>query len=161
MPQYSDAFFDTISSRYALQHAADLDPVFIETARVLKPGGKFVFVVTHPLRQYFEKPTRDYEQQEVCASRIFDGRMIVSEPSHKFSDYFSPVALNNFTLEKVIEKVDPNSQRVEGAGIYPGVLFVQYRRNDRVESIFDWSNTLLMLRRAMAERTKLFWDNYP
>jgi SAM-dependent methyltransferase len=38
-------FFATVTSTSVLEHIPDLDPVFQEVARVLKPGGKFVFCV--------------------------------------------------------------------------------------------------------------------
>ncbi len=144
LPFY-DNFFDATYSRYALQHTADLEPAFYELSRVMKPGAKFTFIVTHPLRQYFEKPTRDYDSQEACTSHIFDKKMTVSEPSHRFTEYFSPMLLNNFTLERVVEKVDVEAERVAGCGRYPGILMVEYRRNDRQSSCVDMSNELIML----------------
>jgi SAM-dependent methyltransferase len=42
---FEDGFFATVTSTSVLEHIPDLDPVFQEVARVLKPGGKFVFCV--------------------------------------------------------------------------------------------------------------------
>jgi SAM-dependent methyltransferase len=42
---FKDGFFETVTSTSVLEHIPDLDPVFQEVARVLKPGGKFVFCV--------------------------------------------------------------------------------------------------------------------
>jgi SAM-dependent methyltransferase len=42
---FADGFFATVTSTSVLEHILDLDPVFQEVARVLKPGGKFVFCV--------------------------------------------------------------------------------------------------------------------
>jgi SAM-dependent methyltransferase len=42
---FEDGFFSTVTSTSVLEHIPDLDPVFQEVARVLKPEGKFVFCV--------------------------------------------------------------------------------------------------------------------
>jgi 2-polyprenyl-6-hydroxyphenyl methylase / 3-demethylubiquinone-9 3-methyltransferase len=40
---YADASFDAVVCVDVLEHVADLDRVLVETARVLRPGGKFLF----------------------------------------------------------------------------------------------------------------------
>lgn len=42
---YADASFATVLSNSVLEHIPDLAPVLLEAARVLKPGGRFVFTV--------------------------------------------------------------------------------------------------------------------
>jgi SAM-dependent methyltransferase len=43
-----DASFDLVFSNSALEHMEPLDPVLAEVARVLRPGGRFVFTVPTP-----------------------------------------------------------------------------------------------------------------
>jgi SAM-dependent methyltransferase len=51
---FADASFDAACSAYgALPFVADVAPVFDEVARVLRPGGRWVFSVTHPIRWCF------------------------------------------------------------------------------------------------------------
>ncbi len=45
---FSDARFTKINCAQALKHLKNLEPVMAEFARLLKPGGLFVFSVTHP-----------------------------------------------------------------------------------------------------------------
>jgi demethylmenaquinone methyltransferase/2-methoxy-6-polyprenyl-1,4-benzoquinol methylase len=46
---FADAKFDIISMGYALRHVADLRALFIEYARVLKPGGRILIMeITQP-----------------------------------------------------------------------------------------------------------------
>jgi len=40
---FEDASFQTVISNSVLEHIPDLDAVLLETARVLKPGGMFIF----------------------------------------------------------------------------------------------------------------------
>ena len=50
----ADASFDLAFSAYgALPFVADVAPVLAEVARVLRPGGRWVFSVTHPVRWAF------------------------------------------------------------------------------------------------------------
>lgn len=44
MPQVKDESIDLIISSWVLEHIYDADKVFAEISRVLKPGGKFIFL---------------------------------------------------------------------------------------------------------------------
>ena len=74
---FEDNKFDVVFSRYALQHSKNIKPIFDEVSRVIKPNGIFVFLVTHPFRQYFEKKTKDYWKSEICNSLILGGKLNV------------------------------------------------------------------------------------
>ncbi|QCC78667.1 class I SAM-dependent methyltransferase [Nocardioides daphniae] len=51
---FRDSSFDVVFSSFgALQFVADLDAAVTETARVLRPGGRFAFSITHPTRWSF------------------------------------------------------------------------------------------------------------
>ncbi len=51
---FRDACFDAVFSSFgALQFVADLDEAIGEVARVLRPGGRFAFSITHPTRWMF------------------------------------------------------------------------------------------------------------
>ena len=51
---FVDASFDVVFSSFgALQFVADIDTAVRETARVLRPGGRFAFSITHPTRWMF------------------------------------------------------------------------------------------------------------
>lgn len=51
---FADGSFDAIFSSFgALQFVADLDLAVAESARVLRPGGRFAFSITHPTRWMF------------------------------------------------------------------------------------------------------------
>ncbi len=51
---FADASFDVVFSSFgALQFVADIDVAVAEAARVLRPGGRFAFSITHPTRWMF------------------------------------------------------------------------------------------------------------
>jgi len=51
---FADATFDVVFSSFgALQFVADLGDAVAETARVLRPGGRYAFSITHPTRWMF------------------------------------------------------------------------------------------------------------
>ncbi|MEP7105255.1 MAG: class I SAM-dependent methyltransferase [Chloroflexota bacterium] len=54
-----DASFDWILSNSVLEHIEPLDPVLAEAARLLRPGGKFVFTVpAEPFHEFLRGPLR-------------------------------------------------------------------------------------------------------
>ena len=51
---FADDSFDVVFSSFgALQFVADIDDAVAETARVLRPGGRYAFSITHPTRWMF------------------------------------------------------------------------------------------------------------
>ena len=51
---FADASFDVVFSSFgALQFVSDIADAVAETARVLRPGGRFAFSITHPTRWMF------------------------------------------------------------------------------------------------------------
>jgi ubiquinone/menaquinone biosynthesis C-methylase UbiE len=124
---YEDEFFDLVFSRYAIQHTSNTEEVFRETHRVLKPEGGLIFLVVHPLRQYFEKKGTNYWKQENVRSVILNGSLVVHEPSHIFTEYLSPFLLANFYLETFKEREDSEAETLEGS-VYPGALIMKYRK---------------------------------
>ncbi len=53
LPLRSEVFDVAFSAFGAIPFVADLDAVFAEVVRVLRPGGRWVFSVTHPIRWAF------------------------------------------------------------------------------------------------------------
>lgn len=106
---YRDGTFDTAFSAFgALPFVADLDAALAEIARVLKPGGSFVFSVTHPMRWVFpddpEATTAEISYFERAYVEVDeDGRLSYAEFHRTFGDWVRALRGAGFELEDVLE----------------------------------------------------------
>jgi len=74
LSQLDDDCCDIVASNFALMDIPDLQAVYSNVRRILKPMGRFVFTITHPCFQSPHAETLINEDQ-------FDGRRIVSYAS--------------------------------------------------------------------------------
>jgi len=118
--------FDLITSKWAMQTSAEIDPIYTEALRLLKKDGYFVFLVAHPLRQFLEKKKagKDYFKKEVVDSIIFDGAITVYEPSHTMKEWLSKTFLSLFTLVSIDEGAEFPAAEQIGGDIYPTYLII-------------------------------------
>lgn len=123
---YPDNSFDIVVSKWAFQTSAEIEPIYKEVLRVLKPDGYFIFLTGHPTRQFIEKKKhpKDYFKKEIVESTLFGGKIIVKEPSHTMNEYLSPFFLNHFVLQDYKEGFDAGAEKVE-EDIYP--IFVIFK----------------------------------
>lgn len=122
---FEDQTFDIVVSKWALQTAKSLHSVFVEVERVLKPGGRFIYLSCHPIRQFMEKKGsgQNYFHKEMVTSVFFDGLVKAFEPSHTFMEYFSEYFFQKFEIQSFEEGIDLSIERVNGS-IYPGHFIV-------------------------------------
>jgi len=107
-----DASFDLAVSAFgALPFVVDVRKAVAEVARVLRPGGRFVFSVVHPSRWMFpDDPTR---RGMTITRSYFDRRPYVEtddagvptyvEPHHTMSDWVDAIAAAGLALDRLIE----------------------------------------------------------
>lgn len=126
---YADNQYDVVYSKYAIMTSADMEPIFKEVQRVLKPGGVFVYLVTHPIRQFMEKKQHNanYFKKEIVDCVILDGTVTVKEPTHKFTEYFNKDFFEKFELVDYTEAYDPAAEMVNGA-VYPGFMIIKAKK---------------------------------
>ncbi len=96
---YGDAFFDAVTSRHALHYSKNIHDALLEVARVLKTGGKFIAVISHPFADHLEK--RDAEGNILVT--LFNGKVHLTFPLHTLSEYFSDAFFQHFKLESIYE----------------------------------------------------------
>ena len=110
---YRDAAFDVAFSAFgALPFVADLDVALSEIRRVLRPGARFVFSVTHPMRWVFpDDPVsttaeisyfdRAYEERDA------EGRLTYAEYHRTFGDWVRALRTAGLPLVDVTEPTWP------------------------------------------------------
>lgn len=108
----ADACFDIACSAFgAVPFVASIDAVFSEVARVLRPGGAWVFSVSHPMRWIFpDDPgptgltvTQSYFDRTPYAEVDASGTATYVEYHHTLGDYVRALAAAGFRLVDLVE----------------------------------------------------------
>ena len=108
----SDGWAQVAFSAYgALPFVADADVVLAEVARVLEPGGRWVFSTSHPLRWGFPDvpgeegltATRSYFDRTPYAERDECGRLLYAEHHRTVGDWVRLLVAAGFVLDDVVE----------------------------------------------------------
>jgi ubiquinone/menaquinone biosynthesis C-methylase UbiE len=126
---FKDNYFDSVYSKYALMTSKNMEPIFDEAYRVLKSGGEFVYLVTHPLRQFVERKENktDYFEQTIVDCYILDGTVKLKEPTHTMNEYFNKKFFERFELVDFKESWDPAAEQIDG-NKYPCYFIVKARK---------------------------------
>lgn len=137
---FSSESFDVVGSAYgALPFVADASAALQEVARVLRPGGRWVFSVTHPMRWAFpDVPgssgltvNRSYFDRASYVEEDDEGRATYVEHHRTLGDWVSLNVRAGFTVEQVLEPEWPSDLDQEWGGwskrrgaVMPGTLIV-------------------------------------
>lgn len=109
---FADASFDVVFTSYgALPFVPDAAAVHREVARVLRPGGRWAFSVTHPVRWPFpDDPgaggltvSRSYFDRTPYAERTADGQVSYVEYHRTLGDHVREVRAAGLVLEDLVE----------------------------------------------------------
>jgi SAM-dependent methyltransferase len=110
---FADGSFDVVFCSFgALQFVADIDVAVAETARVLRPGGRFAFSITHPTRWMF--PDDPGEPGLTASQPYWDrtpyvevddatGRVSYVEHHRTLGDWVDLLAGAGFRITKLLE----------------------------------------------------------
>ena len=122
---FADASFDLVFCSFgALQFVADIADAVAETARVLRPGGRFAFSITHPTRWMF--PDDPGEAGLTASQSYWDRRPYVEiddatgqvayvEHHRTLGDWVGLLAGHGFALDTLLEPEWPDDhERVWG-----------------------------------------------
>jgi ubiquinone/menaquinone biosynthesis C-methylase UbiE len=123
---YESNFFDIVLSKYAIGTANNINDVFREVSRILKSGGIFAYLTTHPMRLFLENKNKQksYFKKEEIPLSCFGGAFVITEPSHTFNDFFSSYFLKKFKVSSFSEYYDPQSADFVGRDTYPDFFII-------------------------------------
>jgi ubiquinone/menaquinone biosynthesis C-methylase UbiE len=93
---------DVLVGRFSLHYVPNVDEAYREIYRVLKPGGKMIFLLPHPFDD-FSRKVKNSNEQEIISVSLYNEAVTVRYPSHTFSDYFSDYFLGHFILSGFAE----------------------------------------------------------
>lgn len=141
---FADASFDVAFTAFgAVPFVPDADRVHAEVARVLRPGGRWVLSVTHPVRWAF--PDDPSERGLTATRSYFDRRPYVelgasgcvryAEYHRTFGDHVADLVTAGFVLDRVVEPEWPDGHdrtwggwsAVRGALLPGTAIFVTHR----------------------------------
>lgn len=98
--------FDVVLCPLVLEYIEDWDSTFAEFYRILRPGGHFVFSVTHPLFDYLYFRSNNYFETELVGGewRGFEsGPVYMPSFRRSLAATLSPLVDAGFCLEKILE----------------------------------------------------------
>ena len=113
--EFSDKLYDLVSFSLVLEHIADLNHIFYETAKLLQPGGHVYIGELHPFKQYLGTKAR-FDTDE--------GQQVVECYNHPISDFIQTAKKHGLALVDVDEYFD-NDDR---SGI-PRILTVLFKKS--------------------------------
>lgn len=127
---FKNNFFDIIISRYTLHYEMNLEKVFKELYRILKPKGFLIFLVAHPLLSFMAKKEKIYHKREVVKIPIYNNKIILKEPTHTFSEYLNNFVLKNFEILSFYESPGLENKPRESniKEIVPDFLLLKLRK---------------------------------
>ena len=115
--RFPTATFDVAFASYgAIQFVGDLPRLLGEVRRVLRPGGRWVFSVTHPIRWAFpDDPgpaglnvSGSYFDRTPYVERDGSGVAVYAEFHRTIGDYVAALVRAGFVIERIVEPEWPD-----------------------------------------------------
>jgi SAM-dependent methyltransferase len=143
---FPDAHFDAVVVCLVFEHIADHRPAIAEISRVLAPGGRFVFLLNHPLlqapnsgwvidhvleEQYWR--VGPYLVEDVSMEELAPG-VVLPFVHRPLSQYVNAMASNGLLVERMEEPMPPEgflarAPEYRDAATIPRLLLLLARRH--------------------------------
>lgn len=106
-----DSTFDWILCNYVLENVANLDRLFAEFLRLVRPGGTLIFSVSHPLRSLASREEIDSKERWLLSDYFVGGTgvsnlgdvLVVKKYKRTISEYVKALISTGFRLERLVE----------------------------------------------------------
>jgi SAM-dependent methyltransferase len=144
---FADASFDAIVACLVFEHIDAVDEAIAEVARVLEPGGRFVFLLNHPLLQtpgsgWIDDQVLDPPEQYWRIGPYLVEDETIEQVEHgvfipfihrPLSRYVNAMAANGLLIERMEEPAPPpgflaRAQEYADAATIPRLLFLRSRK---------------------------------
>ncbi len=103
--KFPRASFDLITASLCLMYSPALDPVFQNFRAWLRPGGRLIFSIYHPVRFFQKVPDFDFSRRQRVWLHLQGCDVTVWNYYHPLPDYFAALLANGFTLQNFVEPV--------------------------------------------------------
>lgn len=117
MVPFASESFDLVFNAYVFQWVGDLPGAFAETARVLRPGGRFVFSTPHPFFDIVDPDTHRVEDSYYETGRQVEADTDVGLDMvtyrHSISEIHDALTDAGFVVDRVIEPGTSNPDDYE------------------------------------------------
>lgn len=103
--KFPRASFDLVNASLCLMYAPDLRPVFKNFRAWLRPRGRLIFSVYHPVRFFQKIPGFDFSRRQKVWIHLQGCDVTVWNYYHPLGDYFDALLSNDFELRGFVEPV--------------------------------------------------------
>jgi ubiquinone/menaquinone biosynthesis C-methylase UbiE len=118
---FAERIFDGVACHMALMDIPGLAPTIDSVARVLRPGGWFVFSIVHPCYRGHVDNVTDYLLDHRYQKRIPPDWLPAHAYHRPLGTYLSELARAGFHIERVVE----GHYREADSGGVPGLLYAR------------------------------------
>lgn len=119
---FVDEEFDLVLSALVIHYIKDLNLLFSEFNRILKPGGVFVFSTHHPFLDFKHHPETNYYDTNIIEDRWRSYNVYMKTFRRPFSELFRLLKLNGFRTEDLLEPIPPEIMRETDPELYQEIL---------------------------------------
>ena len=103
--KFRRASFDLIIASLCLMYSKELGPVIRNFARWLKPGGRLIFSIYHPVRFLHKIPDFDFSKRRKVWIHLQGCDVTVFNYYHPTASYFDALHANGFGVQRIVEPV--------------------------------------------------------
>jgi len=103
--RFPRASFDLVNASLCLMYSAELAPAFRNFRAWLRPGGRLIFSVYHPVRFFQKVPDLDLSRRRKVWLHLSGCDVTVWNYYHPLPDYFDALLSHGFELRGFVEPV--------------------------------------------------------
>ena len=103
--RFKRSSFDLIIASLCLMYSKDLNPVIRNFSRWLKPSGRLVFSLYHPIRFYLKIADFDFSKKRKVWIHLQGCDVTVFNYYHPLESYFAKLHEHGFDVQRLIEPV--------------------------------------------------------